>query len=78
MTVQFPKQAPRRDQLDLPRAALAELLQGLRMSLLTSTSAVMSADTANDLAGAVANIHQRVSEAQSNLTNLVDITRSWR
>ncbi len=76
--VQFPKQKPRPGQLDLPRAKLAELAHNLSMALLTSTGAIARADTAEDLAAAIAEIHKHVSEAQMGWAGLVDATRHWR
>ena len=76
--VQFPKQKPRPGQLDLPRAQLAELAHNLSMSLLTSTAAIARAETAEDLAAAIVEIHRQVSEAQAGWAGLVDATRQWR
>jgi len=46
------------------------------MSLLTSTAAIARAETAEDLAAAIVEIHKQVSEAQA-LGGLVDATRHW-
>ncbi len=76
--IQFPKQKPRPGQLDLPRAQLAELAHNLSMSLLSSTAAIARAETAEDLAAAIAEIHKQVSDAQTGWSGLVDATRHWR
>ena len=76
--VQFPKQKPRPGQLDMPRAKLAELAHNLSMSLLTSTGAIARAETAEELAAAIVEIHKQVSEAQAGWASLVDATRHWR
>ncbi len=48
------------------------------MSLLTSTGAIARAETAEDLAAAIAEIHKHVSEAQTGWAGLVDATRHRR
>ena len=76
--IQFPKQKPRPGQLDMPRAKLVELAHNLSVSLLTSTAALATADTAEDLAAAIVEIHRQVSEAQTGWAGLVEVTRHWR
>ncbi len=77
--VQFLRQKPRRPaQLDLPRAQLVELAHNLSMSLLTSTAALATAHTAEDLAAAIAEFHKHVREAQTGWGGLVEVTRHWR
>ena len=79
MTVaKFPTHTPGPSQLDQPRAKLTELAHNLSMTLLTSTAAIARADTAEDLAAAIAEIHKHLSAAQTGWAGLVDATRHWR
>jgi hypothetical protein len=76
--VNFPKQKPRPDQLDLPRARLAQSARAVSLAALQPTNAIMAADTAEELAAAIRSMREVLTTHAAAWAELVEVTRHWR
>jgi hypothetical protein len=79
MTVlQFPKQKPRPGQFELPRAQICTITHDLCAALMSSQCDLTAANTAEEFAAAIAEVHRKVTEASVGFAALVEVTRHWK
>lgn len=76
--VKLPTRLPAPEQLELPRAQLAGLLQDLATELLTAQLAIISSSNAPELAEAVRTTVHKLTEARGGWLELSRTIRdSW-
>ena len=76
--IQFPKRPPPPGGFELPRALVAELAQGVAAKVLSGCNRLAAADTAADLAAAIAELHATLADNAAGFADLVAQTRAWR
>ena len=75
--IQFPRQPPPAGALELPRALVAELAQGVAAKVLSGCNNLVAAETAEDFAAAIAELHKTLAENAAGFADLVAQTRGW-
>jgi len=76
--IQFPKQPPPPGGLELPRALVAELAQGVAAKVLSGCTRLVAADTAGDFAAAIAELHKTLADNAAGFADLAAQTRGWK
>jgi HD superfamily phosphohydrolase YqeK len=76
--INLPRRKPNAAQLELPRAGISGILHDLNKSLMKAQMALMTANTAAELAQVLAETHEMLSEADAGFAALVESTRGWR
>lgn len=76
--INFPKQKPRPGQFELPRAQIAGLTKNLSDELTKLSLNLMTAESAEEFAKAIADVHAKLSEASFGFAQFADSTRHWR
>jgi hypothetical protein len=78
MTVHFlPRKTPSSNALELPRAHIVGLLQGLNGAITTAQVDLMTADNAEDFACVLAETHATLTKAGAGFASLGDVSRHW-
>lgn len=75
-SIKFPKKKPA-SMLELPVDQLSKLATQVSKSSLTAQLEILSAETPEELAIAIAKFHGALSEAAAAWTTFADQTRPW-
>jgi hypothetical protein len=76
--IQFPKQPPPPGGFELPRTLVAELSQAVAAAVLSGCNRLVAADTAEEFAAAIAELHTTLADNAAGFAELVAQTRTWR
>lgn len=71
------KHKPTRDELTLPKAELSKLTSLASKHAMTAQLAILSAQSAEELAIAIALFHGALTQASAVWTKIADETRHW-
>jgi hypothetical protein len=76
--VDFPKQKPRPNKLQVPRERLAQSARAVSLIAMAADEHIKAAHTAEELAAAIRSMHEALMAHVAAWAELVDATRHWR
>jgi hypothetical protein len=76
-SINFPKQKPARDELELPKSHLSLLARDTSKRAKTAQLEILSAESAEELAIAIAKFNGVLKDASAAWSTMAELTRHW-